>query len=549
MAKSLLAVVLAFVVYSSAAQLYKNPVYPKNYFRWPTELNPDIVANMGELRNNHWHMGLDVRTNQVVNKRVVATADGYISFVGIKPLSWGRWIIITHPNGLSTLYGHLNNFEPGLEAYVTAQQYKNQSWETELEIPAGKFPVKKGDFISYSGTTGGSGGPHVHWEIFDTKSGRRLNPTLFVDYIKDNVNPTVTRLAMYDRSNSVFDQYPKLFKLQKSGSAYTVQGGTLNTNFNTLSFAIQAYDTRNGTGNQDGIYSAQLFLDDKEISSFYIDSIGYDDTRYMNCQVDYKMKADGGSWVQHVQKLSGDHSGVYYDLGKKAIIKIDDTLIHTVSIIVSDANGNSSEIKFNLKNNGENSPLPRTYDWQPNQLNRIFKYDFEAYIPAFALYDKMNSGYTRSAGTATNSISAVHKLGANNLPCHAYYEIRLKPDKTITDRDKDRILIKRSGSRTEIKKAQWNNGWMTAQFRDFGSFEAFIDNQPPSVNSLGSGDVVNLDKYSRISFTPTDNYGIADFRAEVDGEWLRFTNDKGRTWVYYFDERIKPGTHDLKIIV
>ncbi|ODT35818.1 MAG: peptidase M23, partial [Niabella sp. SCN 42-15] len=515
----------------------------------PTELKPDIVANMGELRSNHWHMGLDVRTNQVVNQRVVAAADGYVAFVGIKPLSFGRWIVINHPNGLSTLYGHLNTFEPRLEAYVTEQQYKNESWQAELEIPAGLFPVKKGDFISYSGTTGGSQGPHVHWEIFDTKSGRRLNPSLFVNHIADNIDPTIVRMAMYDRGNSTFDQSPQLIKLSKAGGVYGVPGGTISTNLNKLSFAIQAYDTRNGTSNQDGIYSARLFLDGREVSSFYIDSVDYDATRYMNCHVDYKMKANGGAWVQHVQKLPGDRGGVYYDLGANAIINLYDTLLHNVKIIVGDASGNNSTINFNVKNNGDNAPVARGYEWQPNQLNRVFKYDFEAYLPIYTLYDRMNSGYSRKPGTASNSVSGVHKLGENNLPAHTVFEVRIKPDKTISFENKNKVVVKRTGSRSEVRKAAWSGEWMTAQFRDFGNFEAFIDNVAPTIPSLGSGEVVNLNKASRITFTPTDNFGIADFRAEVNGKWLRFTNDKGRTWVYNFDSRVPAGVHDLTVTV
>ena len=550
MVKYLLAFSFLLAGFSSFAQLYKKPVYPQNYFRWPTELKPDIVANMGELRSNHWHMGLDVRTNQVVNQRVVAAAEGYVAFVGIKPLSFGRWIVINHPNGLSTLYGHLNTFEPRLEAYVTEQQYKNESWQTELEIPAGLFPVKKGDFISYSGTTGGSQGPHVHWEIFDTKSGRRLNPSLFVNHIADNIDPTIVRMAMYDRGNSTFDQSPQLVKLSKAGGVYGVPGGTINTNLNKLSFAIQAYDTRNGTSNQDGIYSARLFLDGREISSFYIDSVDYDATRYMNCHVDYKMKANGGAWVQHVQKLPGDRGGVYYDLGANAIINLYDTLLHNVKIIVGDASGNNSTINFNVKNNGDNAPVTRGYEWQPNQLNRVFKYDFEAYLPIYTLYDRMNSGYSRQPGTAANSVSGVHKLGENNLPAHTIFEVRIKPDKAISVENKNKVVIKRTtGSRSEVRKAEWSDEWMTAQFRDFGSFEAFIDNVAPTIPSLGSGEVVNLNKASRITFTPTDNFGIADFRAEVNGKWLRFTNDKGRTWVYDFDSRVPAGVHDLTVTV
>src|SRR5688572_20200423 len=196
--------------------------YPQNYFRWPLALKPEIVANLGELRDNHWHMGLDIRTNQKVNQLVYAAAEGYIAYAGIRPLSFGRFIVINHPNGLSTLYGHLNDFAPALEAYVTAQQYQQESWASELEIPQNKFPVSKGSFIAYSGTTGGSQGPHVHFEIRDTKSGKCLNPLLFSFPLQDNVPPTLVKLAVYDRSFSLYEQKPQFFALKKMGDAYTI---------------------------------------------------------------------------------------------------------------------------------------------------------------------------------------------------------------------------------------------------------------------------------------------------------------------------------------
>ncbi|WP_300600187.1 peptidoglycan DD-metalloendopeptidase family protein [Niabella sp.] len=534
----------------SHAQLYKKPVYPQNYFRWPTLLTPDIVANMGELRPNHWHMGLDVRTNQKVNQQVVAAADGYIAFVGIEPLSWGRWIIINHPNGLSTLYGHLNDFRPDLEAYVTNHQYQQESWETHLDIPPGKFPVKKGDFISYSGTTGGSQGPHVHWEVIDTKSGRRLNPDLFGTPFNDIYPPTLVKLVMYDRSNSSYDQYPAGFSLHRAGTNYTVSGGTIQTALNNLSFAIQAYDTWNSAGNRDGIYSARLFFDEQEISSFYIDSIGYNNTRYMNCQVDYKMKASGGPWVQHVSKLPGDRGGVYYDLGwNNNTIRLKDTSDHDIQLLVSDTRGNTATLSFKLKNNGTAPPAVKSYEWLPNRLNRIFKPDFEAYLPMFVLYDKMNAGYARFPSGGGSSISARHKLGENDIPVHSDFEVRIKPEKPVTQENRDRIVIKRTGSSNTVKKASWNGEWVSALFRDFGTFEAFVDNTPPSINALGSGEIVDLSRSSRIAFTPTDNSGIAGFRAEIDGRWIRFTNDKGKTYLYYFDEKVPPGEHTLTVTV
>jgi murein DD-endopeptidase MepM/ murein hydrolase activator NlpD len=146
--------------------------YPQNYFRNPLNIPMELVANFGELRANHWHMGLDIRTQQKQNLPVHAAAEGYITRVKIEPGGFGRAIYINHPNGYTTLYAHLNNFFPALEQYVKAEQYKLESWQVELEIAPNLFPINKGSFIAYSGNTGGSQGPHVHFEIRETKTDR-----------------------------------------------------------------------------------------------------------------------------------------------------------------------------------------------------------------------------------------------------------------------------------------------------------------------------------------------------------------------------------------
>src|SRR5688572_18528967 len=145
----------------SALSFSQPPQYPKNYFRWPLDLKPEIVANLGELRNNHWHMGLDIRTGQKENQPVYAAAGGYIAKIKIEPFGFGRVIYVNHPNGLTTLYAHLNDFNPALEKYVSDQQYERQTWAIELQFTPQQFPVNKGSFIAYSGNTGGSQGPHV----------------------------------------------------------------------------------------------------------------------------------------------------------------------------------------------------------------------------------------------------------------------------------------------------------------------------------------------------------------------------------------------------
>ncbi len=231
------ALVLTLIVNSiSFAQGLPAKNYPKGYFSWPVEAKKALVANFGELRPNHYHMGLDCRTEQVENRRVLAAADGYIAKVKIEPFGFGRCIYINHPNGLTTLYAHLNDFNPALEKYIAEQQYQLQSWKAFLDLPPGLFAVKKGQFIAYSGNTGGSQGPHVHFEIRDTKTDKVLNPLLFGFPVVDNIAPDILRLAVYDRNLSTYEQSPRFYPIKKINGIYVTIPGLLTINTNKVSF-------------------------------------------------------------------------------------------------------------------------------------------------------------------------------------------------------------------------------------------------------------------------------------------------------------------------
>lgn len=548
---------------------------PVNYFRNPLGIPIQLSANFGELRPNHWHMGLDIRTNAEENYPVYAAADGYIAHIGIRPQSFGRFIIINHPNGYSTLYAHLNDFYPALEEFVTGKQYAAESWALELDFTPGQFPVTKGSFIAYSGNTGGSQGPHLHFEIFDTKTEKRRNPLLFNLGVQDNVPPTAVRLAMYDRSKSVYEQTPQFFNLKNTDSGYIIpKVPVINTGLRRLSFALQTYDRVSGSSNPNGVYSVKLYVDENPQVSFVLDSIDYDETAYLNAHIDYKLRYNGGAFIEHLSELPGNRSGVYHRFGSDGVITLKDTALHQVMIDISDPAGNVSTVAFmlrhydSLETAGTGVIPPVTFS--PNKVNVLEKPGFEFYTDEKSLYDTVAPVYYVTSTNNPYAFSGLHQVGDPSVPLHDDAVVRIRLTRQVPAEWQDKLMIQRSDRKgTNFRKATWQEQWLSAKFSDFGAFQVLADVMPPQINAPwkegDNNDTVNLSAASRIIFTPADNFGIKKFRAELYScpsdtsgyqcpadsalphKWIRFTNDKSRNWIYKFDERCPYGVHHLRV--
>lgn len=518
--------------------------YPGSYFRHPLNIPMQLVANFGEIRANHWHMGLDIRTQQRENLPVYASAEGFVSRVVVEPGGFGQAIYIDHPNGYTTLYAHMNAFYPALQEHVIDEQYRRESWRVDLRFSPGRFPLQKGDYIGLSGNTGGSAGPHVHFEIRDTKTEKVLNPLLFGFPIADAVPPSVVRLAMYDRNKSTYIQSPQLLNIQRTRNT------TIKVGSNKISFAIGATDRFSGSNNPNGIYSAKIYVDEQPVSSFTHDNIGYDETRYINAQIDYPYDARGGASLQHITPLPGATETAYDTYGGDGIVHLTDNEPHAVLIEVYDANKNVTRIPFRVQYDGSLAQTPsenNAEQFVPNQINVFEREDFQLVTTEKTMYDAINVSFKSTSNGAADAVSQLYTLLGAAIPSHDSVTVRIKPNENIPEEWKDRVVIKGvAGSRTVVQKAVWQKGWLMAKFRQFGTYQAFIDDVPPTVNAVAT----NLSKAKRIVFTPKDNFNvIKNFRVELNGRWLRFTNDKGRTWIYTFDDKFPRGEHQLKAII
>ena len=289
------------------------------------------------------------------------------------------------------------------------------------------------------------------------------------------------------------------------------------------------------------------------VIGFQMDQISYKGTRYLNAHIDFKTKANGGAYLQLLSELPGYSNSIYKKVSGNGTIDLSDGKIHHMRIEVYDANGNKSQLKFDLQYNGlrvSSSPTPDKMFF-PAMMDGFESDDCEFYLAEGSLYDFVHVQYSKTGYVDSSSVSAMHTIGAFYIPLQDPVTVRIKPWKELTELQKSRTLMERSaGTKKEVRKVQWNNGWANASFQDFGNFQLIIDAAPPEIIPIAFTDGADLSKASRIMFLIKDDHEqFKNFRAELDGHWIRFTNDKGKNFIYNFDEKCPKAEHELVVSV
>jgi hypothetical protein len=529
-------------------------------FTSPVKPPYSFAGNFGELRPSHFHSGLDYRTQGRTGLPVFAVKDGYISRIGISPTGYGNALYMNHPDGTTSVYGHLLKFEDKLQAYVKEKQYDSECFPLNINLSAGGFNFRKGDIIAWSGNSGGSGGPHLHFEIRDTQSERAYNPLLYHLGIKDESAPKITAVYAYpltENSNIGSTRTKKRFEAIPVPGGYCLKNNTPIELYGKIGFGIQADDFFNGTGLKCGIYSATLFCDGKEVFGFKMDSFSFEDSRYANAQSDYEEYTVSHKWIQRLYKLPGNFLDIYSPVKSNGILNLDDGKGHTLEIVVCDAFKNKVCLKFKTITKKSLLPIINKHFskfFLVDQDNKFENDKIRIELPKGALYD--NIGFDWNAVFAPSGCySELHKVHTKSIPVHKPYTISIKCN-NLPYSLKEKALIVAvdpvSGNKTAVG-GEYADGWIIVKTNQFGSFAVTVDQTPPVIRSVSIKDNKLLTDPLKVQFKISDNLsGIKQYRGEIDGMWVLFEYDaKSGTLTYTFDhQRMVFGkSHLLRLVV
>jgi Peptidase family M23 len=543
--------------------------YPQHYFRNPLDFPILLAGNFGECRPGHFHSGIDIKTNGKENAPVHAAADGYISRIKMDKTGFGHALYVTHPNGYTTLYAHLNDFAPAIQRYVHEQQYAQQHWDIDVQLPPTMFPVKKGQLIAYSGNTGSSTAPHVHFEIRNTKTEHPLNPELFGLPIVDHIAPVPTEVVLYDLSRSIYDQKaasnnrplsvplakkPKdLFLLkdrmaEKDHLGSAVKDDTIFTELAKIGIGLNVNDFMNNSDNTLAFYDVKVVMDDSIQVEIKLDNIGYEVTRYVNAYADYETKWRNGKWIQCLFKLPGNHlDDIYTSLNRDAgALDIGDGKKHKVQMDITDAVGNRSSVVMYLANKALSVPddhLPvgvsASRTLMANTTNVI-----DSSFCSFTLDDKQL--YDNIMDFPIQRTSAGCVVGSAEYPVDHYFELKLKPNTLMPIPLRSKICMRYTdGKDTDGRKAApVEDGWYTAKVRAFGAYWLQADTTAPVINFLGNTGVT-MSKGKELAFKVTDDLtSVKRYAGYIDGKWVCFEQHND-LFFYKFDDHCGKGKHTL----
>ena len=542
--------IFSFLFSYSQSELAETPSISKTYFKKPLTIPLVLAGTFGELRTNHFHAGLDIKTQQKEGLKVYTAAKGYVSRIKVSLWGYGKALYITHPNGFTTVYAHLKKFNATIEKYIKQKQYKKKAFEIQVFPNKDELPIKENEIIAYSGSTGGFVGPHLHFEIRNTSTEKPINPMLFGINIKDNIKPEINTLIGYSLSdnsaiNQVYTPVQIPFKKLKNGNLLA----TKITAYGTIGFGVNTYDKLNGATNKNGLYHLKMLVNEKKQFEFAATSFSFSESKYINLLIDYKRFKN---LKQRIQKcfIEPQNKLSLYKTPSNGYITIKDGLNYTVKIIASDFKGNKRSITIPI----EGKKLPILV--KPEVIKTPYKIDYTKFskftqngvtvaFPKNTFYKNLFLNFKVS-----DTLAQIH---TPTVPLNKKFTLTFNVSKYNKEAKKELYIayINENGS-TSYQPTVKKDATFYTQTKKLGNYKLLTDSIPPTIKLKNFNDKQWLTHYNYLKVKINDKgSGIKSYRGEIDGEWIlmEYNVKKGMLTYNLNDKKFNTVKHHLKITV
>jgi len=549
---SLLIIALVAMVTIANAQTYG---IEEGYFEAP--LNIPLVASgsFGELRTNHFHTGVDFKTQGREGLDVFASAKGYVSRIKVSSGGYGNALYIDHPNGFTTVYGHLKSFNRVIDTYLKREQYSKRLSEVDLIVPENLISVNKGETIGQSGNTGSSQGPHLHYEIRETASEHPINPLLFGFDMEDTNAPEISDLLVYKFvdgvSQPIFNE-PRQF-IFKNGM-YTLNEPVIQVNDEQIGFGIRVFDKMNAANNKFGIYELNMEVDGEAYFQFDFDKLSFDENRYINAHIDYAEKVNLNKTYQRCYKIAGNQLSIYNEFNNNGILNLRDNEKHKIKIHIKDFKNNLVTCEFDVQKTGERNEdflmtcsNPMTH-FEANQFDRE---NITVSLAKNTIYEDICFSYLETKPKSDKSIlSPVYQLHYKDVPVHKAFEVAIKPSEKVIPKIRKAVICYLDAKDNEKAcDTKWDGQYLKAKTKSFGKYYIKFDEEKPTIKAGNFKRGNTYTAQSSLTFRVSDNLsGIKSYNARLNGRWSVINLDKNRFIFSDFTNAIK-GRNTLIIAV
>lgn len=520
-------------------------------FASPFDFPLSLSANFGELRANHLHGGLDFKTQGVIDKPIHCIADGYVSRITVSSGGYGNALYISHPNGYTSVYGHLNSFIPAISRYVEQYQYDHETFAVEIVPDSTMFYFKCGEIIAMSGNTGFSFGPHLHMEIRKTASNEPVDPLAFyLTRIKDTRPPVANSIIFYPQvGRGVVEGsvQKKTFSVVSSSGASCLEH--IIEAWGDIGIGLSANDYMDGTHNNYGVQSVELFVDTMKVFESTVDCYSFDESRAINSWTDYSAYKKEGKWIMKSFVAPGNPLRILQTDENKGIIQINEERDFHFMYVLKDLHGNISRYSFIVR--GKEQSIPEYYP----DMRHFLRYDrtnvvqepgLQLIIPKDMLYE--NVALDTKVRTDSSAISFEYQLHNELLPLHAGCELMLGV-RHLAVKDTTKYFIeRRDGKKRYSVGGSYENGWVKTKIRELGTFRIAVDTIAPRVVPVGD----SSSRVRTIIYKVSDiGTGIKSYRGTVDGKFVlvAYSAKNGTLTARLEPKRVSVGKHKFSLIV